>query len=52
MEIPKVEKVILNMGVGEAVGNPKALDAAVNDMTIIAGPETGSDPGQKINRRI
>lgn len=37
MEIPKVEKVILNMGVGEAVGNPKALDAAVNDMTIIAG---------------
>jgi large subunit ribosomal protein L5 len=37
MEIPKIEKVILNMGVGEAVGNPKALDAAVNDMTIIAG---------------
>lgn len=37
MEIPKVEKIVLNMGVGEAVGNPKALDAAVNDMTIIAG---------------
>jgi large subunit ribosomal protein L5 len=37
MEIPKVEKIILNMGVGEAVGNPKVLDAAVNDMTIIAG---------------
>ncbi len=37
MEIPKVEKIIINMGVGEAVGNPKALDAAVGDMTIIAG---------------
>ena len=37
MEIPKVEKVVINMGVGEAVGNPKILDAAVNDMTIIAG---------------
>ena len=37
MEIPRIEKVILNMGVGEAVGNPKALDAAVNDMTTIAG---------------
>ena len=37
MEIPKVEKIIINMGVGEAVGNPKALDAAVADMTIIAG---------------
>ncbi len=37
MEIPKIEKVILNMGVGDAVGNPKALDAAVADMTQIAG---------------
>nr|WP_255319519.1 50S ribosomal protein L5 [Dendrosporobacter quercicolus] len=37
MEIPKVEKVVLNMGVGEAVGNPKVLDAAVNDMMQIAG---------------
>jgi len=37
MEIPKVEKVIINMGVGEAVGNPKVLDAAVSDMTLIAG---------------
>jgi large subunit ribosomal protein L5 len=37
MEIPKVEKVVINMGVGEAVGNPKILDAAVGDMTLIAG---------------
>jgi len=37
MEIPKVEKVVINMGVGEAVGNPKVLDAAVGDMTAIAG---------------
>ena len=37
MELPKIEKIIINMGVGEAVGNPKALDAAVNDLTIITG---------------
>lgn len=37
MEIPKIEKIVLNMGVGEAVGNPKVLDAAVGDMTQIAG---------------
>ena len=37
MELPKSAKIIINMGVGEAVGNPKALDAAVNDLTIIAG---------------
>ena len=37
MQLPKLEKVIINMGVGEAVGNPKALDSAVSDLTIIAG---------------
>lgn len=37
MEIPKVEKVIVNMGVGEAVGNPKVLDSAVNDLMTIVG---------------
>lgn len=37
MEIPKIEKVVINMGVGEAVGNPKVLDAAVGDMTLISG---------------
>ena len=37
MEIPRVEKVVLNMGVGEAVANPKVMDSAINDMTLIAG---------------
>lgn len=37
MEIPKIEKVVINMGVGEAVGNSKALESAVADMTLIAG---------------
>ena len=37
MEIPKVEKIVVNMGVSDAVGNPKALDAAVSDLTQISG---------------
>ena len=37
MQVPRITKITLNMGVGEAVGNPKALDAAVNDLTIISG---------------
>ncbi|CAJ1004479.1 MULTISPECIES: 50S ribosomal protein L5 [Bacillales] len=37
MQVPKVEKVIINMGVGEAVGNAKALDSAVEDLQTIAG---------------
>ncbi|MER2138504.1 MAG: 50S ribosomal protein L5 [Succiniclasticum sp.] len=36
-EIPKVEKVIINMGVGEAVANAKALETAVSELLVIAG---------------
>lgn len=37
MEVPKLEKVVINMGIGDAKDNPKAVDAAVNDLGIIAG---------------
>lgn len=37
MEAPKVDKVIINMGVGEAATNPKALDGAVSDLEVISG---------------
>lgn len=37
MEVPKVEKVVLNIGLGEALQNAKAMDAAVADLTAIAG---------------
>ena len=40
MEIPKLEKIVINIGVGEAVTNSKALDAAVNDLTAIAGQKS------------
>ncbi|GFZ32840.1 50S ribosomal protein L5 [Clostridium zeae] len=37
MQVPKLEKIIVNMGVGEAKDNPKALESAVSDLTIIVG---------------
>ncbi len=37
MQVPRIEKVIVNIGVGEALDNAKALDAAMNDLSIIAG---------------
>ncbi|MCH4014153.1 MAG: 50S ribosomal protein L5 [Solobacterium sp.] len=37
MEAPKLEKVVLNMGVGDAIVNPKLLDEAVEEMTLISG---------------
>jgi large subunit ribosomal protein L5 len=36
-QVPKLEKIVLNMGVGEAVKDSKKVDAAVKDMTAIAG---------------
>jgi large subunit ribosomal protein L5 len=37
MQIPSVTKVVINIGLGEAMDNPKALDAAVGDLTAITG---------------
>ena len=37
MEVPKLEKIVINMGVGEAKENQKVLESAVADLTLIAG---------------
>ena len=37
MDIPRVEKVVLNMGLGEAVQNPKIVEKAAQELTLIAG---------------
>lgn len=37
MQVPKVEKVVINMGVGDAVQDSKALDAAMRDLAVISG---------------
>ncbi|GEN55173.1 50S ribosomal protein L5 [Halobacillus faecis] len=37
MQTPKVEKIVINMGVGDAVQNAKALDTAVEELTLITG---------------
>ena len=37
MQVPKLDKIVINMGVGDAMSNAKALDAAVEDLTQITG---------------
>src|SRR5262249_21174408 len=37
MEVPKIEKIVVNMGMGEAVQNVKLIDSAVAEMTAITG---------------
>ena len=38
--VPKLEKIVLNMGLGEAVRNPKIVDSAAQELTLIAGQKT------------
>jgi large subunit ribosomal protein L5 len=37
MQVPRIEKVVVNIGLGEALDNPKALEAGVSDLTTITG---------------
>ena len=37
MEVPKIDKIVLNMGVGDAVSNSRNLENAVNELTLISG---------------
>ncbi|NLN50588.1 MAG: 50S ribosomal protein L5 [Acholeplasmataceae bacterium] len=37
MQVPKIEKIVVNMGVGDAVANPKAIDDAVEELMLLSG---------------
>ncbi|MGQ9909681.1 MAG: 50S ribosomal protein L5 [Candidatus Flexifilum sp.] len=39
MQVPRIQKIVINIGMGEAMDNPKALDAAVNDLRTITGQQ-------------
>jgi large subunit ribosomal protein L5 len=47
MQVPRVEKVVINIGMGEALDNPKSLEAAVSDLTIIAGQKPVMNKAKK-----
>ena len=49
MQIPKVEKIIINMGVGEAVKDSKKLDAAISELTAISGQKPVVTKAKKAN---
>jgi large subunit ribosomal protein L5 len=47
MEVPRIEKVVVNIGVGEALDNPKALEAAVSDLATITGQKPVMNKARK-----
>ena len=48
MQVPRILKITINMGVGEAVADKKVMDAATADMAKISGPEAGGDQGEEV----
>ena len=50
MQVPKLDKIVINMGVGEAKENAKLLDAAIADMELITGQKAIGDR-QRLDRR-
>lgn len=47
MEVPKLEKIVINMGVGDAAGNTKMLEAAMADLELISGQKPVSTKAKK-----
>jgi large subunit ribosomal protein L5 len=47
MQIPRLEKIVLSMGVGEAIQNKKVLDSAVNELSIISGQKAVKTKARK-----
>lgn len=47
MQVPRIEKIVVNIGLGEAMDNPKALEAAVSDLVIITGQKPVTTKARK-----
>lgn len=47
MEVPRLEKIVVNAGVGDAVGDPKALDGAMHDLAVITGQKPVATQARK-----
>jgi large subunit ribosomal protein L5 len=52
MEVPKLEKIVINMGLGEAIQNVKILDSAVVELATIAGQKAVITKAKKIDRQF
>ena len=46
MEVPKLEKIVINIGLGDTKENPKTLENAINDVTLIRGVSSNSFDGR------
>ena len=52
MQVPRVEKIVVSMGVGAAITTGSLLDNAQRDMTVDHRPKAHRDPREEIDRRL
>ena len=52
MAVPKIEKVVVNMGLGEATSNVKIVDTGADELARITGPEAGDAPLEEVDRAV
>ncbi len=52
MQIPKLDKIVVNMGIGEAVTDSKKTQSAMKDLASITRPEAKADQGPHLDRRL
>ena len=52
LQVPVIEKVVINMGIGEGVNDRKKVEAAANDLEPDRGPEGGDHQGEKVDRHV
>ena len=52
MAVPRLEKIVLNMGLGEAIANPKMLDVAAEELSSIAGQKAVDHAGEEVDRDL
>ncbi len=52
LEVPRLEKIVLNMGVGDATQDKKRVETAASEMQADCGPEAGDYKGQEVDRAV
>ncbi len=52
MQVPRLEKIVVNLGLGEAIQNIKLLESAQTELTDHRRPKSGGDPGQEVHRGL
>ena len=52
MQVPNLEKIVINMGVGRAAAQPSLIEAAVADLTVIAGQKPVVTKAEDLDRQL